>query len=282
MKVAFHADDAGLSDSIDEGIEHSIRFGVVRSTSLVACGASLTRAITRLVGTDVSIGIHLTLDEEVPLCSPGRIPSLVTDNGTFLDRTTLLWRLSVPNLIDLREVECELRHQFEVIRDTGLKITHIDGHGHIHVHPRVAPIVAQLARRFGIRTIRQPMEPFSYRAQGRLNRRTLNRLVVAAMTLSSRSNFQGRDFNPPLAFYGVSHGGQLTEASIGAILDHGLRQSTIEVMCHPGCVSPDALKRYGYWGYDWESEVKALTSQSLIERLQFDDIELGKVGLLDV
>jgi predicted glycoside hydrolase/deacetylase ChbG (UPF0249 family) len=107
-------------------------------------------------------------------------------------------------------------------------------------------------------------------------------LVVAAMTLASRSHFQGRDFDPPIAFYGVSHGGQLTEASISGILDHGLRQHTIEVMCHPGCASPDALEKYGYWGYNWELEVKVLTSQSLMERLRSEDIQLGKVGLLDV
>jgi len=42
--------------------------------------------------------------------------------------------------------------------DTGLRVTHIDGHQHMHVLPTVLPIVIEQAKSFGIHAIRIPDE----------------------------------------------------------------------------------------------------------------------------
>ena len=42
--------------------------------------------------------------------------------------------------------------------DTGLRVTHIDGHQHLHVLPTVLPIVIEQAKSFGIHAIRIPDE----------------------------------------------------------------------------------------------------------------------------
>src|SRR5207245_2827877 len=55
-----------------------------------------------------------------------------------------------------RRIEPEIRRQIGKFLSYGLKPTHADGHCNIHVHPTVFPVLASLAREYGIPRLRLP------------------------------------------------------------------------------------------------------------------------------
>ncbi|MCG3771085.1 MAG: Carbohydrate deacetylase [Nitrosomonadaceae bacterium] len=264
-RVVFHADDLGLTESINLGIFQAIQYGLVRSTSIMGCGRAFTHATALLDGQSVCTGVHLTLDEETPVCTPSDVPSLVGQDGRFHSRATLMRKLTLSRQIDLSEVRMELEAQITKCLDAGIRVSHLDGHGHIHAHPRVAPIVVDLANKFGLKCIRVPNEPLTYVGAGVDPRRQLNKLIVLTMTIFSAKIFRRSGLASPAMFLGISHGGRVTTSAIRKMVDFGSRGSLFEIMCHPGKLSEELKADYGYWDYSWDSELRALMSDEIKE-----------------
>ena len=61
---------------------------------------------------------------------------------------------------DLKEIEEEFAAQISRLRELGITPDHLDGNNHFHVFPRIAEVVARLARDFDIKKIRMPLEKF--------------------------------------------------------------------------------------------------------------------------
>lgn len=81
-RLIVSADDLGLHEDINRGIEQAHNQGIVTSVSLVACGEAFDHAIAVLRSCpNLDVGVHLTLVEERPLSSPSEIPSLVGTDG---------------------------------------------------------------------------------------------------------------------------------------------------------------------------------------------------------
>jgi len=258
-----HADDFGLAESVNRGIVTAAEKGIVRSTSIMACGRAFERGVALLQKHSLCVGIHLTLDEETPVLPPGRIPSLVTSEGHFHSRSNLLKRLLLSRSIRLEEVYAELEAQFQRCIDAGLKLSHVDGHGHVHVYPRIAPIVAELAKRLGLANVRIPRESLRYWGGGPSPGRQLNKLIVYAFSAFSESTFRSAGLASPARFYGISHGGRVTEQSLQRMLRHAPEGAVVEIMCHPGFEDSQALLPYQAWNYTWQSELNALLSTRL-------------------
>ena len=146
-RLIINADDFGLSECVNRGIIEGAESGVIRSTSLLACGRAFDHAIelAREV-PGLNMGIHLCLDEEVPLLPAQEIPTIVGSDGRFLDRATLIKCLLLKRCIDLGEVRAELEAQILRCRDAGVSLSHFDGHGHAHVYPGITDVVVDLAR----------------------------------------------------------------------------------------------------------------------------------------
>ena len=53
-----------------------------------------------------------------------------------------------------KELAREMRAQFEAFGKTGLRLSHVDGHHHMHLHPTVFALLLPLAREYGARGIR--------------------------------------------------------------------------------------------------------------------------------
>src|SRR5204863_4955850 len=90
---------------------------------------------------------------------PREIPELVDANGAVpndLVRAGLRWFLSPAAR---RQLEREIRAQFDAFRATGLSLDHVNAHNHMHVHPTVLGIVLRHASRFGVPSIMLPFEP---------------------------------------------------------------------------------------------------------------------------
>ena len=127
------ADDFGLTEGINRGIIQSFNEGIVTSASLMANTPAFEHAVELARSNpDLAIGAHLNLVKGRPLQPVDKVRSLVNTEGVFYTLPRFVPRLLLGR-IDFTEVERELRGQMERVRNTGLKITHLDSHRHFHL-----------------------------------------------------------------------------------------------------------------------------------------------------
>src|SRR5579883_696956 len=123
------ADDFGLTEGVNRAIIHAHREGLVTSASLMIHGAAFESAVALArENPKLDIGLHLNL----------------TNKPFALARN--------PHQIDL---ESNIRGQIEAALATGLRISHIDGHKHVHIIPAVLRILREVAPKYGIRGLRK-------------------------------------------------------------------------------------------------------------------------------
>src|SRR5689334_10732822 len=133
------ADDVGLDRGMTEGAIRAHRQGIVTACSIVANGREFDDAVARLRDApSLEVGVHLALVEERALTT-----------GEAMPRNYVRFVLG-----RRRDVEPELRAQIEKVLATGLRVTHLNGHQHLHQLPRVARVVGKLAREYGIEYVR--------------------------------------------------------------------------------------------------------------------------------
>ena len=152
IPVIVHADDFGETVEITEGICQAISAGVVTSTSVMANMPGTAEALRRApqLTQQASFGVHLNLCEGRPLT---RGASLMDDDGKFLRKRALAAR-ALSGKLSLRELEAEVTAQIALLSDSGLRISHLDGHKHLHQLPIVCAAVANVLPQFGIERVR--------------------------------------------------------------------------------------------------------------------------------
>src|SRR4029077_20467390 len=107
-------------------------------------------------------GVHLNLSEGKAAAGPSHIPTLVDRGGQLHLTPPRLWAGIASGRVSLAEIEFELRAQIRKVIRAGITPTHLDGHKHVHVLPRVSEIVIRLAREFSIPAVRCPLEHNPY------------------------------------------------------------------------------------------------------------------------
>jgi len=270
-KLIVHADDFGLSEKTNEGIERAHRSGIVTSTSLMATGAAFESAIRVSRSTPtLDIGIHLTLTEEEPLSKRNSIATLLDNDEKFYDHAITFIKRYMAGKISLDEVRQEMDAQICKVLDYGVKVSHLDSHQHIHMLPGIRKVVGELAGKYSISAIRYPREslmPYMLLEKGGLARLVqllgLNTFCAIART---------PDIRQPDHFFGFFYGGGLTKDRLWRLLHQRCSAGTCEIMCHPGVY--DEACRYNHWDYHWQEELDALTDQEIRGYLDSSDIEL--------
>ncbi len=124
-----HADDVGVTHSVNAATIMALDTGLVNSASLmVPCPWFPEIADYAKSHPAVDFGLHLTLTSErvsyrwSPVASNDKVPSLVDENGYFHHDWTATTR------IDPKEVELELRAQIDRAYAMGVRPTHLDSH----------------------------------------------------------------------------------------------------------------------------------------------------------
>jgi predicted glycoside hydrolase/deacetylase ChbG (UPF0249 family) len=150
--VIVHADDFGESEQITLGICAAIEAGVVTSSSIMANMPATDFGVerARALSDRASFGVHITLCEGRPL-TRGR--SLSDAAGNFCSKRQLFLR-SISGGLRPAEVEAEVDAQVARLAAGGVRISHLDGHKHLHQLPVVCSAVARVARRHGIQRVR--------------------------------------------------------------------------------------------------------------------------------
>ncbi len=124
-----HADDVGVTHSVNAATIKALDTGLVNSASImVPCPWFPEIADYAKAHPDLDFGLHLTLTSERvyyrwgPVASKDKVPSLLDENGYFHHDWTATTR------IDPKEVELELRAQIDRAYAMGVGPTHLDSH----------------------------------------------------------------------------------------------------------------------------------------------------------
>lgn len=149
MKLIVNADDFGLSNGVNYGIIDAYKNGVVRSTSIMAGmpgfkhGVELLNSCKGLEG--LGCGVHLTLSAYKPVLSTHK--TIVDENGFFYKRIS---EELIESEFDLEEIYKEFSAQIQKVISSGIQITHLDSHHHVHTLKSLKPIMERLIKEYNL------------------------------------------------------------------------------------------------------------------------------------
>ena len=155
--IALHSDDFGYKTYSDKKILRLLRLGRIKSVSILInmCENSSLRSLVKLVNSNpgIKVGLHLNLVEGRSMEQKAYIPSLVSGRNKFfsLKKFTSLLFL---HLINPGHIEREIKVQVNALKRTGLKISFIDSHQHLHAVSPIAEIVEKVAEKEKITVVR--------------------------------------------------------------------------------------------------------------------------------
>ena len=280
--LIINADDFGLNEYINTGIIKGFKEGCITSTSLMCSAPAFEDAVALAkANPSLGIGIHLTLVGGVkPLLSPESIPSLLNEKGVFsLDYTQFIKQFSLGKVCK-NEIRAELSAQIECGLSTGLKITHIDSHQHLHVLPGIIDIVIELCKKYDINKVRVPAESITWTGGYSAGfGRIIGRLGLTICSELARRKLKKAGILFPDHFFGMLAGGSLNETLVETIIDN-LPDGYSEIMTHPGLHSEELRHLYS-WGYHWEDELSAFVAPRNIEKIKSKGISLISFGGLN-
>jgi predicted glycoside hydrolase/deacetylase ChbG (UPF0249 family) len=262
-KLIVHADDFGETVEITNGICAAIEGGAVTSTSIMASMPGTEDALGRVGGlaARASFGVHLNLCEGRPLTG-GR--TLVGEDGRFHPKRELFLRAASRRL-SREELEAEVSAQVGRVRDAGVRISHLDGHKHLHQLPLVRDAVAAVLARFAIERVRvtrlghwpAPTRPAT--------------LVREALSRPAARAFGRAGLRSPDRVLDIRALMEADERRSRALLTRA-PSSAVELFCHPGSALADQEKPGSCRRYE---ELQYLLSPLFRERLAAAGVRLA-------
>ena len=255
-QLIVNADDLGLTPGVNRGILRAFQDGIVTSASLLVTGSAFEEAVALArQNPELDVGLHLTLVEERAVLGREALPTLVDETGRFPRTNGEFFRRAVLGRISWDEVEREIAAQLARFQKTGLRLTHLNSHQHLHMFPPVFQIVRRLTRRMDNVWIRNSAGPWRKSPSVRMGR-WVQRFGLNLVCLSAR-RLHGPQM--PDGMYGFEVSGCLTRGALEKIL-RKIPDGLYELICHPGEDDAETRRRYSHWGYRWAEELEALTA----------------------
>jgi len=254
------ADDFGLSEAVNLGVERAAREGILTAASLMVGAPGAADAVRRARELpDLSVGLHLVLADGWSVLPRREIPSLVDADGRFGNHMVLdgVRFFALPAV--RRQLEAEIRAQFRAFAATGLPLDHANAHKHFHLHPTLLEMLVRIGGEFGLRAVRLPREPAwaARRAGGALAGPAVAGLLAPWLAVMRRRLRAARIAHNDTVF-GISDSGSMDEPRLLEILGR-LPDGITELYLHPAVESGAAISP-AMRDYRHADELAALTS----------------------
>lgn len=274
VQLIVNADDFGMSRQVNQGVIRAFSRGVLTSCSLMVSGDAFQEAVELArQNPGLAVGLHL-----VAICGkavlPARdIPALVDSEGRFSAQPTRAGLKYYFSPESRRQLRMEIEAQFEKFKATGLPMSHVDGHLHMHVHPVIFGTILDLAPRYGTRAVRVPcgeLGPAFRLDQSQYMKKLQHAFLFWMLSRYMRRKLSRQGLVYADRVFGNLLSGRINERHFLGILP-SLQPGFHEIYFHPAerpASSPTAEQR------QCALELEALLSPAVRSRLQ----ELG-IGL---
>ena len=236
MRLIVNADDFGRCTEINRAVVRAHRQGPLTSASLMVAGEAADEAIELArQNPTLAVGLHVVAVDGPAVLPPDRIGRLVDADGRFPDAPVRLGLRYAFNRAVRRELAAEIAAQFERFAATGLPLSHVDSHQHMHMHPVVFDLVLEQARRFGARGIRVVRDDLglSLRCE---RRRALSKfftaMIFGLLARRCHRHCRGSGLALPLRTYGFLHSGRMNQSYVSSVLQQ-MNDIDAEIYFHP-------------------------------------------------
>ncbi|MBD2202058.1 hopanoid biosynthesis-associated protein HpnK [Calothrix sp. FACHB-1219] len=277
-----NGDDFGFSAGVNQAIIQAHEQGVLTSTSLMVTGDAAADAIAWARDRpSLAVGLHLVLVCGRSVLPPSQIPHLVDSQGNFSDSPLVAGLRYQFYPAAREELRQEIRAQLEKFRQSGLPLSHVDGHLHLHVHPVILRILVELAPEFNIQVIRLPSEELQMSLK--LDRSALlTKLVWSGVFGRLRSYGESLLTAHGIKFaqrvYGLLQTGNMSEQYLLGLIPQ-IQAELVEIYSHPALVQPgEPLNGLPGAG---EIELAALLSEQVRQVLTINGFELTNYHQLE-
>lgn len=153
--LLLHADDMGLTPQTNQAVADVLKFGLVKSASIMIPAPAARDAIQNYAYLDLDLGLHLAMTSEWPdyrwtpiskPCDVSSIVSIFSSEGYFYKRREPLYIFGRTH-----DIQTEIEAQIQEALRLGLKPTHLDSHmAVVFLKKRWAHAYLRMARRYRI------------------------------------------------------------------------------------------------------------------------------------
>ena len=272
--LIINADDFGLHETVNLGIIDGYTLGFITSTTIMASGDAFEHAVTLAsANPQLGIGVHLTLVGAKSVCEPDKVKSLLDNEGCLAPKYPQFLLRYMLGQVQLSDIRRELTAQVQKVVDSGIHITHLDSHQHMHIVPGIINITIDIAKQFGIKAIRIPAEPYFFLGGYPCSPiRVVARAGLTCLAQLAGKKIRKCELAMPNHFFGMLAGGNMQEEFLLNIID-ALPDGISEIMMHPG-TNNVVLNNSYHWNYHGQEELAAVTSEHLRNRLADQKISL--------
>lgn len=234
--IVVNGDDFGFSSGVNRAIIEAHQRGILTSASLMVTGAASSEAVgLARSNPSLAVGLHLVLICGTPALPPSEIPHLVDANGKFSNdpfQAGVRYYFSSRARVELRT---EIRAQLQKFLETGLTLSHVDGHLHMHSHPVVFHTLVELADEFNIQVIRAPREeliPTLKFDRTSLPLKTVWYSVFRCLHAYASRKLKRAGIESADRVYGLLQSGNMTEDYLLQLLPR-VKGRRVEIYSHP-------------------------------------------------
>lgn len=236
IRLIVTGDDFGRTKSVNAGILRAHREGILTSASLMVNEERAEQAVELARQTpSLAVGLHVSLVCGKSALKPSEILGVV-DNRFRFDASPL--RAAVRYYFNRAlhvHLKQEVDAQIRIFRTHGLKMDHLSGHVHFHLHPTVFRIIKRHAHSWGLRAVRVTRDPLFRHLGGGGGRpvsAAWHALLLKLLCRKVPLSLARRGIRYTDAVFGLHQSGRITESYLVRLLE-GLGPGTYELYAHP-------------------------------------------------
>lgn len=298
MRLILYNDDLGATYGLTNAVRDSFLNGTTTCASIRTNGVAFRYALEEVLPTigGLELGLHVNLTKGPPQAHVSRVPRLIDRKG-YLKRSFLDYYRATPRDAELlRQIEIEIRAQFEKATSCGLKLNHVNGHQHVHMIPSVFDMTCRMMTDYGLKFIRIPSEPFFfYPGLGETrhmisNLNFLKSLILKRLTPPALYTLRRYGLSCVGCFVGILYTGRMNVRVVEKAVQKlkARRIDVAEILFHPADIDHErdledkgVRVPYYYYSEDRRAEKRTLFSPRLREFLREQRIQLVTHGELE-